>query len=51
VTNVKVKQQSNPYRGLDRPFWLQEVERHMNVVRFSALRTYPPLPPVKYLFH
>jgi hypothetical protein len=49
---------SNPFRGLDRPLWLQEDEaprisrnRHMKVVRLSALRTgrLYPTPPAIFL--
>jgi hypothetical protein len=53
VTNIECKARySNPITGLDRPLGFQEVEasrfldnRHMKVVRLSALRTdrlYPP---------
>jgi hypothetical protein len=51
ISFIKAKQ-SNPITGLDRPLGFQEVEvprfldnRHMKVVRLSAVRTgrlYPP---------
>jgi hypothetical protein len=47
---------SNPIMGLDRPWGLQEVEaprfqdnRHMKVVRFSALRTHRLYPQETFL--
>jgi len=56
ILSAKVKQQS-----VYRPWGFQEVEaprfqdnRHMNVVRLSALRTghpYPPTPPRKYSWY
>jgi hypothetical protein len=52
ILEGKKQKQSNPITGLDRPFGFQEFvaprfldNRHMKVVRLSALRTgrlYPP---------
>jgi hypothetical protein len=54
---LKVKRQSNPITGLDRPLEFQEVEaprfldnRHMKVVRLSAIRT-GRLYPRKYSWY
>jgi hypothetical protein len=50
--------ESNPITGLDRPLGFQEVEvprfidnRHMKVVRLSALRTGRLYPPRKYSWY
>jgi hypothetical protein len=52
VMRAETKKSSNPITGMDRPLGFQEVEaprfldnRHMKVVRLSAVRTgrlYPP---------
>ena len=50
--------QGNPCTGMDRPWWSQEIEaprfqdnRHMKVVRFSALGTDRLYPPRRYSWY
>jgi hypothetical protein len=50
-----LESKSNPITALDRPLGFQEVEvidnRHMKVVRLSALRTGRLYPPRKYSWY